>query len=856
MHSKSELNGIFINVDDQNSKLIKKNFKKKLIIISIISLIIIISIVLVFICFKKNEKDDKPENHFEVLMTDEKINKSFTSNITTEIIQLENGLKTILISELNSSVSSIGVLSPFGSSLDIIPGLAHFSEHMAFRGSKNYRDNKYWTGFSYQGIINDACTFIENTYFYFTSTLGYKYETFLDIFSDFLHYPKLDSSVIPKEINVVNSEYLRSNISDDFILHFILMELTNKNHPIYNGFGVGNNITLTKISPEQMSKYLRAYFQHAFNPVNLTLLLSSNKSISDLEKLAVKYFNYNLDINETIGNEERNKKRQKIKEERIFNKENGAKILKFYSKISANLNIEIINLLVISFGINDINYKDGFNPIDFIQYLFYESKNISYLMRYLSDNDYIYAINPKIYYQFLENEFGFFHIYVYLTENGINNLKEVIKAIFHYINLMKNDLDYIENILFPNYQTLKYNSFKYFYDETNIKNDYNKKVIFNLRKHGLENIFKNDVPEKFDRDYFIKFVDDNLNIENSIISLNSNYDISKIELLNNSSKHYLNNYGNSYDLADLEKDFIEQLKKFPVDEKFVNQIKLRDINNYFTQIKKPSLPCYFLSDQECEDRKEFNPWKENIYSKNRCNNNDTYLCYYANDRSINIPEVQLILIIKSDSQILSNENKKIFNGFYLTTYLNYYFKDFLEDSNNAFKITYNDDLVISIKTYKDIILDFFEKFLDKLLSICDEKEYNKLVEILKFQIHLNVGASYLNLENYNINYILNLFDSGISYEYPDNGYNNLKILEQISYTVIQQLNSLFIKSFFNTSNLYLIGDLDENLIFNLSKLVENKISININKNEDFNNIEQKIASILNNKQIPDGTVIN
>ena len=142
------------------------------------------------------------------------------------------------------------------------------------------------------------------------------------------------------------------------------------------GFGVGNNITLTKNNSEQISKYLRAYFQHAFNPLNLTLLLSSNKSISDLEKLAVKYFNYNLKITETIGNEERNKKRQKIKEERIFNKENGAKILKYYSKISANLNIEIINLLVISFGINNIVYKEGFNPIDFIQYLFYERKII------------------------------------------------------------------------------------------------------------------------------------------------------------------------------------------------------------------------------------------------------------------------------------------------------------------------------------------------------------------------------------------------------------------------------------------------------------------------------------------------
>ena len=179
----------------EQRKSFKKFFKKKSIIISIILFIIIFSIVLIiiFTCSKKNKK------HFKVLMSDEKIDKSFTTNITTEIIQLDNGLKTILISELNSSVSSIGVLSPFGSSLDIIPGLAHFSEHMAFRGSKNYRDNKYWTGFCYPGIVNDACTFIENTYFYFTSSTGYQFETFLGIFSDFLHNPILNSSVISTE---------------------------------------------------------------------------------------------------------------------------------------------------------------------------------------------------------------------------------------------------------------------------------------------------------------------------------------------------------------------------------------------------------------------------------------------------------------------------------------------------------------------------------------------------------------------------------------------------------------------------------------------------------------------------------
>ena len=188
-----------------------------------------------------------------------------------------------------------------------------------------------------------------------------------------------------------------------------------------------------------MEKYLKAYFQQAFNPKNLTIVLYSNKSISELEKLALKYFNYKIDINETIGNEEREQKLKKIKEERLFNKENGGKILKYFSKIANNLNdSNIYNLLTISFAINNLTYNKGFNPLDFL--LFFFSQN-SYLYNYYLKNNLIYSITPIIYPQFLGLEFGFFHIYFFITEKGLNNLEEVIKPFFHYLNLIKNSID-------------------------------------------------------------------------------------------------------------------------------------------------------------------------------------------------------------------------------------------------------------------------------------------------------------------------------------------------------------------------------------------------------------------------------
>ena len=447
-----------------------QNKKKKLIVrlIIIFSILIVLAIIAVIIVFTlpKNTEDKKDDDedgnpYFKILLNDSQIDKPLSSNLETEIIQLKNGLTAILISEKNFTISSIDIETPYGSNLDFISGFAHFAEHMVYRGGKKFPENSYVKTLDYIGDLSNAFTTIESTNFYMHSKVGTEFERIINILADSLSNPRFNKS----EINIVHHEFLMSNNTDDYILNNILYSLTNENHPFHNAFSIGNNESLNEVNENDMEKYLTAYYQDVYNPKNLVVLLRANKNLNELEDLIMKYFNYNINVNETIGNKEREDIKKKIKEEKLFNKDNGGKILKYYNKIANNLNSSVLyNLLTISFGIDNMVYKDGFNPIDFLQFLFKKTSDSS-LHNYLISKKYIISIENKIYIQFFERETGFIHIYIYLTEKGLNNLEEVIKAIFHYLNLIINSLNEIENELFPNYQKLKINQFNYKYDE-------------------------------------------------------------------------------------------------------------------------------------------------------------------------------------------------------------------------------------------------------------------------------------------------------------------------------------------------------------------------------------------------------
>ena len=95
-----------------------------------------------------------------------------------------------------------------------------------------------------------------------------------------------------------------------------------------------------------------------------------------------------------------------------------------------------------------------------------------------------------------------------------------------------------------------------------------------------------------------------------------------------------------------------------------------------------------------------------------------------------MPKVKIVLKIKSktDNQ-LTLENKFYFNLICIQPKLFYEFIDFFEEPNNDFTITYQEELVISINTYRDIAVPFLENFIDKLLELNSEEEFNIIIRI-------------------------------------------------------------------------------------------------------------------------------
>jgi hypothetical protein len=146
-----------------------------------------------------------------------------------------------------------------------------------------------------------------------------------------------------------------------------------------------------------------------------------------------------------------------------------------------------------------------------------------------------------------------------------------------------------------------------------------------------------------------------------------------------------------------------------------------------------------------------------------------------------------------------------------------------------------------------------------LLNLFDENDYNYVKDSLINDIYINIGASTLNIEEYNPGPVLDLFEYGQTNKNPDLGNANLNLLNQFNYQAVTYIHSKLIKSFISYTKLYLIGDLSEELISDLANIVKERIILNqnneINNNIvynlertiEFNNKENEIHSKLNSQ---------
>lgn len=199
-------------------------------------------------------------------------------------LQLENGLKVLLVfdPDTDKSAASLAVHVGSGSDSKERQGLAHFLEHMLFLGTEKYpQPGEYHEFIRSNGGSQNAYTSYEFTVYYFDIEPG-RLEPALDRFSQFFVAPLLSPEYVEREMNSVESEF-RSRIESDVRRRIDAeKEVLNPRHP-YTNFQGGNLETLSADTGTPLRQELEAFYAKNYSAGLMSLVVYGKESIATLQ---------------------------------------------------------------------------------------------------------------------------------------------------------------------------------------------------------------------------------------------------------------------------------------------------------------------------------------------------------------------------------------------------------------------------------------------------------------------------------------------------------------------------------------------------------------------------------------------
>jgi insulysin len=443
---------------------------------------------------------------------------------------LENGLEYYIIYDKNTNSEGAGMLIKAGAVMDHdVLGLAHFTEHMLFLGSKKYPNATHFVDFttSRHGKHNGA-TRVNSTFFYFKIDKDYFQQGF-DMFSRFFIDPLIDPKFVDMEVNSVNSEFLKNCQMDSAKKEHVLRRLS-KPGSFYNRFRTGNINTLLEYAKNKnlnLTNLVKNYISEYFVPNNMVLVIYGSKNPEFYQNL----------IHTTFSGLKR-KIFKEIKEEvKPFDFFKQGSIT-FYETLKDHKELEINFLIPEEFYIKkNSNINIPINPALFLKFLFNQKVEGS-LYDHLRKSGLITALKSQLK-KLIEGHLVF-KIHVFLTEKGISNLNNLIMKIMEYINFIKKIAIKDEQF----YNMVKKHYDKAFYSSGKSSKAYSfikmfcKKILeypdkFILSQHKLLNNYNQ---EKYYLEKFVGY----LTLNNSLIMFGNKF-FDNVELYSNYT-YFLENF--------------------------------------------------------------------------------------------------------------------------------------------------------------------------------------------------------------------------------------------------------------------------------------------------------------------------
>lgn len=197
-----------------------------------------------------------------------------------KITKLNNGL-TIIAEQMPVEAVNLNVWFDIGSAVesDNINGMAHFLEHMIFKGTPSLKCGEFERLVEQRGAITNAATSQEYTHFYITSAP----KDFVDLAPlqlDLVLNPTIPEDDFQKERLVVLEEIRRSEDNPSRRTFYRAIETCFPNLP-YHRPVLGPIDVIANLKSQQMRDFHRYWYQ----PKSMTVAVVGNLPVADLTEI-------------------------------------------------------------------------------------------------------------------------------------------------------------------------------------------------------------------------------------------------------------------------------------------------------------------------------------------------------------------------------------------------------------------------------------------------------------------------------------------------------------------------------------------------------------------------------------------
>ncbi len=338
---------------------------------------------------------------------------------------LPNGIKVVFVEDPGADKEVLLVSIKVGAEHDVVPGTAHFLEHLLFMGTKKYPGKSDYEDFASKcGASTNAFTSMSDTVYYLEMPSGLSEDTFkeaVDRIAQFFVNPLFLVECVNDEMNAVNSEFVGNMKMDSRRQHQVCMSHANPEHPI-NRFPSGNNKSLSESGIDMREEVIEFYNKH-YLPQDMVVVIYTPRSVDSIKEVVAAKFS-------EVGNGE-------VKKRTARNDDPAPYLPDAFSQVlwieSIQKRTEISIEYILPGECMDVYRKPQMYLVQLLSY-----RGEGSLYRQLWAQGLITSIDPSFCYDYSYG-YGEFTITIKLTEDGLQNYEKVVAAVLAYIEMLQSE---------------------------------------------------------------------------------------------------------------------------------------------------------------------------------------------------------------------------------------------------------------------------------------------------------------------------------------------------------------------------------------------------------------------------------